>query len=164
MDAGGRGDVRQAEIQARRGAPSSRAQRRPAEPPGDARHAMLTRPLPDRIDHQFRGVVDAERLHDIRAVHGHGIGAQREHRRDLFVRFAVHDQLQDFEFARGQLERLLLARLARATPAADRAPAFPAATCFTASTSSRSMRILQQVAARAGLQAACERRKLPRAC
>ena len=63
---------------------------------------MLDQAVADGVDHQFRGVVNIQRLHDIGAMHGNGVGAESQHGGDFFVRFSVHDQLQDFEFARGE--------------------------------------------------------------
>src|SRR5581483_1724372 len=62
-------------------------------------------PVSYGVNHQLSRVVDAERLHDIGAMHGNGVRAQTQQHRDVFVRFSVHDQLQNFQLARGQRAR-----------------------------------------------------------
>ena len=119
---------------------SSGAAGAPEEVRGASRDAHQT--VADGVDHQFRRIVNFQRLHQIRAMHGDGVGAQAEDRGDLLVRFPVHDQLQHFEFARGQRRAPSLS--SGASPSRGSSTSTPAATCFTASTSSRSTAFLSR--------------------
>src|SRR5919198_420158 len=47
------------------------------------------------VQHQLRGAVNIERLHQIGAVHRNRVDAEIEQRSDLLVRPALPDQLQD---------------------------------------------------------------------
>src|SRR5690348_14435799 len=67
---------------------------------GDSRN--IHQPVADGVHDQFGGPVNAESVHDVGAMHGNGVGAEVELLCDLFVRFAVADQLQDFHFTRGE--------------------------------------------------------------
>ena len=49
--------------------------------------------------HELRRLVDAERAHQVRAVHRDGVHAEVEHHGDLLVRLAVRDELQDLLLA-----------------------------------------------------------------
>src|SRR5215203_3510593 len=66
--------------------------------------------LLDREQHELRRLVHAERAHEIRAVHGDRVDAQVEHHRDLLVRLAVRNELQDLLLAL----RELVVRIVRA--------------------------------------------------
>src|SRR5262245_10164336 len=55
-----------------------------------------------RVDHQFGGFVQAQRIHDVRAMHRYRVDAEIERRGDLPVRQTIANQLQDFELAYGQ--------------------------------------------------------------
>ena len=138
VDAGRRGDIGQAEVQARRRrASSGAAAPRAAETCGASRDAH--QPLADRVDHQFGGVVDAQRLHDIGAVHGHRIDAEaRAPPRSLC------------SICRARSTAALRVRAwstagdgcspgRSSDPSRGSSTCLPAATCFTASTSSRSI-------------------------
>src|SRR6185312_5356975 len=67
---------------------------------GDSRN--IHQPVADGVHDQLGGLVNAESVHDIGAMHSDGVGAEVELLRDLFVRLAVADELQDFHFTRDQ--------------------------------------------------------------
>src|SRR5580765_3068472 len=48
-------------------------------------------PCADRIDHEFRGLMNSQRVHDVRAMNSDGICAKFKCRRDLLVRLTVDD-------------------------------------------------------------------------
>ena len=57
----------------------------------------IDQPIADGINHQFRGLVDAESVHDVGTVHRHGIGAQAELSSYFLVRQTANNQLEDLE-------------------------------------------------------------------
>ena len=100
LNAGRGGDVdeaepgRDAERRAAGAAQSAAELRTPTPDPPPAQEMTggsrdVHQPVADRVDHEFGGLVDAERVHDVGAVHRDGVGAEIEHGRDLLVRLAV---------------------------------------------------------------------------
>src|SRR5256885_6797397 len=69
----------------------------PGKTNGDSRN--IYQPIADGIYHQLRRFVNAERVHDIRAMNRDRIRAETELIRDFLVRFAFYDQLKNFQFA-----------------------------------------------------------------
>src|SRR5208282_3994479 len=67
---------------------------------GDSRN--VHQPGTNRIYDEFRGLVDAQSVHDVGTVNGDRVGAEIEHGGNVFVRFSVNDHLQDFYFAGSQ--------------------------------------------------------------
>ena len=57
----------------------------------------------DRVNHQFGGLVDAQRVHDVGAMYSNSVGAEIKHRGNFLVGFSFDDHLQNFKFARGQM-------------------------------------------------------------
>jgi hypothetical protein len=47
--------------------------------------------VPYGVDDQLSSVVNIQRLHDVGAMHGDGVGAKTQDGRDLFVGFSVDD-------------------------------------------------------------------------
>ena len=76
---------------------------RPCPTENHAGSRKIYQAVADGVDHQFSGLVDSQRVHDIGAMHGHGVRAKIEHRGDLFVGFSFHDHLQNFQLARGEV-------------------------------------------------------------
>src|SRR5579864_731402 len=68
-----------------------------AETSGGSRNVY--QPIANGINHEFGGLVYSQRIHDIGAMHGNGIHAEVKLRGNLFIRFAIADQLQDLDFA-----------------------------------------------------------------
>src|ERR1700722_1297608 len=60
-----------------------------------------------RRNHKLGGLVNVERIHDIRAMNRNRVGAQVERGSDFFVRFAIDDHLQNFKLARSKPTTLL---------------------------------------------------------
>ena len=60
-----------------------------SEPPASAHH-----PAPNRVQNEFRGIVDVELLQDVRTVRFHGGRADRENLGDFLAATAFCDQLQ----------------------------------------------------------------------
>src|SRR5689334_7113935 len=70
-------------------------------PPPRARR-LANNPSSDGIEHDLRGTVEIEFLHDMRAMRFHGAWADVQQRRDLLVRLGFSDQLKDFALALGE--------------------------------------------------------------
>ena len=93
----------------------------------------------------------AQRIHDIGAMDGDRVCAQFELRRDFFIRFALADQLQDFNFARRQsrvaltLQRFLFRKLVVEH-------SFPVHDATNRCAQFQIHRVLQHVTARAGIE------------
>ena len=104
-----------------------------------ARHGSqrIDQPVLQRVDDELRGLVDAERVHDVGAMHGDGVGAQLELDGDLLVRKAVANQLQDLELARRETTVAFTGSGSGRTTAGSRTCS-PAATRLTAAARSRS--------------------------
>ena len=73
---------------------------------GDSR--KIYQPIADCVDDKLSRLVNAQRVHNIGAMHGDSVGAQIQLIRNFLVRFTVHDVLKDFEFA-GSEARVTLA-------------------------------------------------------
>lgn len=54
----------------------------------------IHQPVADSVHHQFSGLVDTQRIHNVGAMHGDGIGAEVELAGDFLVRQTTDDQLQ----------------------------------------------------------------------
>src|SRR5580700_4812530 len=54
------------------------------------------------VNDQFGGLVNAERVHDVGAMNGYGVGAEVEIGSDFFVRFALDDHRQDLDLSRSE--------------------------------------------------------------
>src|SRR5579864_746857 len=54
-------------------------------------------PGADRIHHQFRSLVNSQRVHDVGAVNGDSVSTEIERGGDFLVRLAIDDHLQDFQ-------------------------------------------------------------------
>src|SRR5882724_2266029 len=86
--------------------PTASRKRMPARPcrteiAGDSR--KIYQAVANGVDNQFGSLVDAQGVHDIGPMNRHGVRAQIEEGGDLLVGLSIHDHLQNFEFARGQM-------------------------------------------------------------
>ena len=100
LKAGRGGDVDQAEAGSAEAAHAQSAPKQTPRPQPTSRadataqkvragSRQIHQSVADGVDHEFGGLVDAQRVHDVGAMDGDGVGAEFERRGDFLVRLPV---------------------------------------------------------------------------
>ena len=102
--------------------PTPRALRRNAWQGSPAASRQIHQAVPDRVDHQLRGLVNSQSVHDVRAMHGDGIRAQIQVPPQFPCSICRPRCAAGFPVRAPSTRVTLAFQCRQASPAADRAP------------------------------------------